>query len=212
MRIVVLGATGGTGREVVEQALDAGHEVVAFVRDPDALPSRTGRTVIRGNLDDVAGLTDAVTGADALICCIGPKDPMDFIRGDLVHRAMRTAIVAMRAAGVDRLVLMSALGAGDTAPITPASMGLPARTVMRAVYGDKEKAEAAVAASGLDARIVYPVILTKGRPTGKARLLPITADADFGSLPMVARSDVAALLIDLALSDQAADTRFVITG
>ena len=167
MRIVVLGATGGTGREVVEQALDAGHEVVAFVRHPEALQPRTGLTVIRGTLDDVPGLTEAVTGADALICCIGPKDPMDFIRGDLVHRAMRTAITAMRAAGVDRLVLMSALGAGDTAPITPASLALPARTVMRAVYRDKEKAEAAVAASGLDARIVYPVMLTKRRPTGQ---------------------------------------------
>ena len=173
MRIVVLGATGGTGREVVRQALDSGQEVVAFVRRPEAMEPRDGLTTIRGTLDDVAGMTEALTGADVLICCVGPRDPMEFIRGTVVQRAMRSAIPAMRAAGVDRLVLMSAIGAGDTAPITPASMGVPARTVMRAVYADKDKAESAVAGSGLDARIAYPVMLTNSRPTGRAKLLPV---------------------------------------
>lgn len=210
MRFVVLGATGGTGREVVRQALGEGHEVVAFVRRPEALEPQPGLTVVGGTLDDVAGLTDALDSADALICCIGPRDPRAFVRGDVIARAVDTAIAAMNSAGVRRLVVMSALGAGDTAEVTPTAIKLPARTFMRATYADKEKAEQRLQEADLDARIVYPVILTSGSATGTARLLPISGDLRMGRLPRVARADVATLLLQLAQDDQPQDTRFVV--
>ena len=86
MRVVVLGATGGTGRLLVEQAIDRGHEVVAYVRRPDALSTRPGLDVVGGQLTDEPALTAAMTGADAVLCAIGPTGVKDLLGTDLMRR------------------------------------------------------------------------------------------------------------------------------
>jgi nucleoside-diphosphate-sugar epimerase len=119
MRITVFGATGGTGRHVVEQALEAGHQVTAVVRDPARLPvpPRDGLTVATARLDDRAAVQQVVTGADAVVDALGARGtgPTTF-REDTA----RIVTAAMRDAGVRRLVVVSASGAhttGDSLPI-----------------------------------------------------------------------------------------------
>ena len=80
--IVVLGATGATGRLLVDQAIDRGHEVVAYVRRPEALSARPGLGVVGGQLTDEPALTAAMAGADAVLCAIGPTRG----EGPLRHR------------------------------------------------------------------------------------------------------------------------------
>src|SRR5918997_37329 len=99
MRITVFGATGGTGRHIVEQALDAGHEVTAVV----GVPAADGLTVVTAQLDDRAAVRRAVEGADAVVDTLGPHGTgPTTVRAD----AASVIIAAMREAGVRRLVVV----------------------------------------------------------------------------------------------------------
>src|SRR5688500_1686747 len=102
MDITVLGATGGTGRHVVTQALDAGHRVTAVVRDPArmAVPPQKGLTVATTRLDDRAAVLQAVADADAVVDALGVHTS-----GPTTFRADTARLVtsAMRDAGVRRL-------------------------------------------------------------------------------------------------------------
>lgn len=168
MRITVFGATGGTGRHVVQQALDAGHEVVAVVRDPARLatPPREGLTVRTAQLDDRAAVLRAVADADAVVDALGARTsgPTTF-RAD----AARVITAAMRDAGVRRLVAVSASGAhrdGDAWPIrvvVKPLLGL----VLRHQFADMLAMEEVVRGSGLDWTIVLPPRLTDRPATGR---------------------------------------------
>jgi len=173
MRVVVLGATGGTGRLLVEQAIDRGHEVVAYVRRPDALSPRPGLDVVRGQLTDEPALTAAMAGAGAVLCAIGPTGVKDLLGTDLMRRSLPVVAAAMTAAGVRRLVLLSAYGVGDTARSASLTARLTFRTAVRALYRDKREAEERLAATGLDVTTVHPTMLTNGE-TGEA---PVVRDA-----------------------------------
>jgi len=170
MHITVFGATGGTGRHVVTQALDAGHRVTAVVRDPARLPvpPRSGLTVVTPRLDDRRAVQQALADADAVVDALGvhTSGPTTF-RAD----AARVITAAMREAGVRRLVVLSAAGAhteGDSAPV---------RFLVKPVLGwflrhhfaDMLAMEEVVRASGLDWTIVLPPRLTDGPATGSIR-------------------------------------------
>lgn len=73
MKIVVFGATGGTGKNVVERALADGHDVVAVARRPEAVAARDGLVVHKGDVLEQASVTAALKGADAVICAVGPS-------------------------------------------------------------------------------------------------------------------------------------------
>src|SRR4051812_32233765 len=160
MQLVVLGATGRTGGLVVGQALGRGHQVVAYVRRPEALTERPGLRVVGGELTDQPALAAAMTGSDAALCALGPTGIKGLVGADLMRRTLPTVAGAMTAAGVRRLVLMSAFGVGDTAASASFSARLSFQTAMRSVYRDKHEAESALAATGLDVTTVYPTMLT----------------------------------------------------
>jgi uncharacterized protein YbjT (DUF2867 family) len=102
MKVVVLGATGATGREVVNQALDAAHHVVAYGRRPEAIQTRPGLDVVAGQLDDVEPMKSAFCGADTVICCVGPKLDLHALRHvDLMQRTLPQIVAAMHAVHVD---------------------------------------------------------------------------------------------------------------
>src|SRR5579863_10332327 len=106
MKLTVFGATGGIGRNIVEQAVAAGHEVTVVARHPASLAAPRVR-VVAADLaaPDPAVLADAVAGADAVLSGLGPRSAADV---GVVARGTRAIVAAMRATGVRRIVVVSA--------------------------------------------------------------------------------------------------------
>ncbi|CAH2602213.1 NAD(P)H-binding protein [Rhodovastum atsumiense] len=175
MRILVFGATGGTGRAVVGTLLAAGHAVTAFVRDPAALPPLPGLGVASGDAMRLADVAPAVAGQDAVVVSLGITQR----QGGLVPRMPRggppyvceagtaNVIAAMQAAGVARLVCVTAFGVGDTRDAVSLPFRIIFRLFMRALMADKERQEVLVKASGLDWTLVQPVGLTDQPASGR---------------------------------------------
>ena len=199
MRIVVLGATGRTGLRVVDLALAAGHQVTAYVRRSRSLPASPNLSVVIGPVDDVEAMTAAFEGADAVVCCLGPAGVRDLIgRQRLMTGAVATITAAMKGAGVPRVVLLSALGVGESRRKTSTLARFAYSTVVRAPYADKLASEKALVSSGLDWTIVYPVAL-KDAPTPKpARAVPLDEIDAVPGFPRVSREDVARTLLEAA--------------
>jgi len=187
MRLFVLGATGGNGRQLIAQGLERGHRFTAFVRSPEKLPRREGLAVCRGDPRNVAELTAALPGHDAVVSSLGPPGtgPTTIVR-DAAH----STVAAMRAAGVGRLLIVSAALVFDDAGFLARILS---RTLLRHVTEDCAAMEATVKASGLDWMIVRPPRLTNGPLTRNY----ITADGRMppGKLSM-SRADVACFLLD----------------
>ena len=170
MRIAVIGATGGIGTEVTKQALAAGHEVVAPVRHPDRMAvSGTGLTVERADVLDSEQLLPLVKGTDAVVSALGPR-PGD--RAGVVAGGARAAVPAMRAAGVSRLLIVSAEGAFTNptdGPFVRFVLKPIVARVFRAGFADVREMESVVRESGVAWTIVRPPRLTDGPYTGRYR-------------------------------------------
>jgi putative NADH-flavin reductase len=182
MKITIFGATGGTGRQLVEQACAAGHDVTAVVRDPAALANLP--VVIA---DITNPLAPAITGRDAVLTAIGPRG-----RGPTtVHTDTTTSIIeAMRDADVRRLICVSNSGMHTTGdgPLTRAFVKPILRGVLRHGFADMLRMEEVVRASGLDWTILQPPRLTDGRRTGRYR---IEVDRNVRGGFQVSRADLA---------------------
>jgi putative NADH-flavin reductase len=211
VRLVVLGATGRTGRLLVDQALDRGHEVVAYVRRPEAVPARPGLAVVAGQLGDLPGLTTVMAGADAVLCAIGPKGVKDLVGTHLMRATLPVVAAAMTAAGVRRLVLMSAYGVGETARSASFTARLSFRTAMRATYRDKQEAEERLAGTGLDVTTVYPTMLTNGAPAEPPAVRDTTTVTSVKGMPKVPRAAVAMAMLDAAEDASTVGKRLLVT-
>lgn len=111
MRLVVFGASGGTGRELVRQALERGHHVRAFVRTPAKLGLEHERLeVVQGDVQDPAAVARAVAGVDAVLSALGPTSNKPDAQ---VTRGTENIISAMERQGVRRLVVTGGAGVGD---------------------------------------------------------------------------------------------------
>lgn len=206
MRIAVVGATGPTGRLVVDQALARGHAVAAYARRPDALPPRDGLTVVGGELSDTARFADAIRGADVLICTLGTRSRKE---REFISTHLPYVTAAMREAGAMRLVLMSALGGGE---VTKAAHGI-SRVIFRflstKVFGDRTKAERALAASGIAWCAVYPGFLSDDPAYPDVEIADVDAMRRVRS-SRIPRANVASVLLDLAEDPMADGRRLVI--
>src|SRR5512147_3139820 len=112
MRILIVGATGGTGRELVEQALERGHEVTAFARRPEAVAVRHERLrVARGDVMDAASVAAAVAGQEAVLSALGHKRWLYPTR--ILSQGTANVLDAMAKQGVRRFVCETSLGVGD---------------------------------------------------------------------------------------------------
>jgi uncharacterized protein YbjT (DUF2867 family) len=197
MRIVVFGATGGTGRQLVAQALDAGHAVTAFARDAAALAARPRLVVVAGDTRDPGAVERAVAGHDAVLCALGGRPWRR--RARVCASAMHTIAPAMARHGVRRIVAMSTFGAGDSR----ARVGWFVRhvlfgAVLRSEVADKEAMERALAASDLAWTVVRVGLLTDGPARGAWR----AADDDsICGMGRIARADVAAFMLAQLASD-----------
>jgi putative NADH-flavin reductase len=192
MKLLVFGSTGGTGRELVKQALEQGHAVTAYARNPAALNdlAHPRLQVVRGDVRDAAAVAQAVPGHDAVLCAIGAGAGRSTLREDGTRHIVR----AMEHAGVRRLIGQSSLGIGDSR----ANLGFLTQYVIVAVFlrqafADHARQEAVVKASALDWTMVRPPHLKDGPRTGTYRHgFPPT---DRGIRGQISRADVADFML-----------------
>jgi uncharacterized protein YbjT (DUF2867 family) len=192
MNLVVLGATGRTGRLVVEQALAAGHTVTALVRSPEKLTvGNSSLRVVAGKATDAADVARALEGADAVLSTLGGN-------GSVIADSTRAIVEAAHQTGVRRVVVLSSffverkrLGAVPRL-LTGVAMG--------SVIKDKKAGEELLRQSDLDWTIVYASLLKDGPLTGFVEVLPVGAMRRISD--RISRADVAAWMVQAATNGQ----------
>lgn len=193
MNILIVGATRGIGRQLLGQALAAGHTVTALVRDPQRLAvTHQELRVVKGDILDPESVTLAVTGQDAVCCSIGVKVP--WIRVTLFSEGTRVLLQAMSKAGVRRLICVTGIGAGDSrghGGFLYDRIFYP--LLLWPIYADKDRQEALIRASATDWTIVRPGFLTNGPPTGNYRAVTDLSGVTAGK---ISRADVARFMLD----------------
>lgn len=189
MKIALFGATGGIGNEIMSQALEAGHEVTVLVRDPAKMPLHQDKLyMVVGDVLDPEKVEETLAGSEAVCCTLGnTNNNPDFV----VSEGTRHIIEGMTKQSIRRLVVVSALGVGESREQVALAFKMIMKTVLRKVYEDKERQEQLVRQSDLDWIIVRPGGLTNG---------PATGEYQFGldsSLVggQVSRADVAAFVL-----------------
>lgn len=165
MKTLVFGASGGTGRELVTQALDQGHAVTAFVRNPVKITDiqHAKLSVICGDVLNPTDVGAAVMAQDAVLFAVGAGRVPSTIR----EEGIRTVIEAMQQKGIKRLVCLSSMGVGDS----KANLGFFTKHIIVGVYlrhafADHERQEVLVRNSGLEWTLVRPPHLKDGPRTG----------------------------------------------
>jgi uncharacterized protein YbjT (DUF2867 family) len=202
MNLVVLGATGGTGRLVVEQALAAGHTVTALVRSPEKLAVRNPNLhVVAGQATDPSAVARALERADALISTLGGG-------GSVISDSTQAIVEAAHEAGVSRVVLLSSflVERDRFNPVTRLLTGI----AMGSMIKDKSAGEKALRESNLDWTIVYASSLTDG--PGRGQVAVLTETGRWALSQRIARADVAAWLLRAATSPETSRRTVSITG
>ena len=189
MKVAIFGATGKTGLEVVKQALEKGHQVTAFVRDPARMPVEHDQLVlVTGDVFDPESVAQAVQGQDAVICALGSSD----LKKTTI-RAEGTAniVKAMKAQNVQRLLVVTAMGTGESwDTLSPVNKFFYA-TLLKSSREDHEAQEAAVKESGLAWTLIRPSGLTDEPRTGVYDV----GENILAKTSRIARADVADLII-----------------
>ena len=203
-KLTIVAATGGIGRQLVDQALAAGHDLTAIVRNPDRLPP--GVRAVRADLAtaDPGALHPAVAGADAVLSGLGPRSRAE---AGVTARGTRAVVEAMKATGVARIVVVSAAPVG-----TVPSPGRPhpprydpgdgfvlrhllsplVKAALRGHYADLALMEDTLRDSGLDWTAIRPPRLTDGPVTGAYRT---AEDRNLRRGVLISRADVAHLML-----------------
>ena len=196
MKVLVLGATGGTGRLIVRDALAKGHVVKALVRSKAGV-DLPGADLIEGDARDAGVLQRALEGSDAVISALGTG--MGFSEVTLLTVATRALVTAMRHTGVRRLVCISALGVGDSKGHGGFVFDrLFQPLLLSQAYKDKERQEATIRASSLDWVVVRPTQLTDHPARGSVRALTELTGFHGGK---VSRADVAKFVVEQLTTD-----------
>ncbi|TNE85158.1 MAG: NAD-dependent epimerase/dehydratase family protein [Deltaproteobacteria bacterium] len=196
MKVAVVGASGGVGRELVVQAVAAGHEVVAIGRQTSDLAHAPADGVRRGDVDDEAFLTHAFSGVDVVLVAIGLKlsglAPWARVEDRTLLRRAGPAIArAAEAAGVSRVIAVSAGGAGDSYGAMPLFFkAFIAMTAMRVAYQELDRFEEALFAGAVDTLCVRPTGLTDAPATGEV----VVAERLVGQA-QISRADVAGFML-----------------
>ncbi|MFI1398775.1 NAD(P)-dependent oxidoreductase [Streptomyces sp. NPDC020681] len=195
MRLTVFGATGRIGQEIVQQALAAGHEVTAVVRDPSSFTiAGPGLQVFRADLKEGESLREAVAGRDAVLSGLGARK-----RGDagIAAKLTRSVLWAMEAEGTRRLLVVSAAPLGETAehePLLDRAMLALINSLLKPVYDDLRAMETDLAASTTDWTSVRPPRLLNKPLTGTYRTV-VGANPPSGRT--IGRADVAHAMLSM---------------
>jgi putative NADH-flavin reductase len=199
MNILIVGATRGIGRQLLEQALASGHNVTALVRDPRRLAMQHERLrVVKGDILDSDSVARAMAGQDAVCCTIGIKLPWPPVT--VFSEGTRNLLQAMKKTGVRRLICVTGIGAGDSrghGGFLYDYLILP--VLFRTVYADKDRQESLIKASDVDWTIVRPGFLTNGPLTKNYRMLTDMTGVTAGR---ISRADVAHFFLQELMSNQ----------
>lgn len=194
MRVVIFGASGRTGRQLVAQALDRRYAVTAFVRNPAKLPlDHRDLRVMQGDVADAAAVRAAIEGQDAVVSALGVARPL---RHDAaVVAGIGHLVREMAIRGPQRLVYLSTVGVRESRHTAGFVIRHIAPIPLRQEFADHEAKEAMIKASSLDWTIVRAPVLTDGPRTGRYRGgLDLSSDRAFSSL---SRADVADFMLRL---------------
>jgi putative NADH-flavin reductase len=192
VKLLIFGATGGTGRELVRQALERGHSVTAFARDPATLDGHRSLERIAGDVVDAAAVERAVAGHEAVLCALGKPA---ISPGTVRSQGTRNIVWAMESNGVGRLICQSTIGIGDSRPLLPPlHRCVLVPLLLRRTFAEHERQEAVVRSSQLDWTIVRAGALTDGERRGSYRHgFPPTESIEFE----ISRADVAEFTLGL---------------
>lgn len=197
MKFLVLGATGRTGVLFVKKALDQGHEVTALVRRADAAVDPRAH-VVAGEVTDAGVIATAARGHDAVISALGVKSARE--TPTLITDTVRAVIASAETSGVDRFVLLSAFGVGDSLAKASFLVGPLFRTVLRKAYADKAASEVLLRASDLRWTLEYPGALNNGGST-RYHAVALADVAKMPVFPTASRANVAEFLLRSAVED-----------
>lgn len=193
MKVVIFGASGGTGRLLVEQALAQNYTVTAFVRNPTKLDlNQPNLNMVQGDVLNSSAVKAALAGQEAVMIALGaPEFPKaTTIRAD----GTKNIIGAMQQTGVRRLICLSTFGAAETRKALPFLYRyIVGPLILSGVFADSERQEAHIKQSGLDWTIVRPVKLTDGEPVGSYQQGFSKLGKDFKL--KIARADVADFML-----------------
>ena len=179
MNILVLGATGNTGRQFVNIALERGHRITTIVRSSASVDERNGLVVIQGNVLNPDLLNQAFSGMDAIVSCLGirKKDPSDpwsplLSPEDFMTRCAIGIVDAMKINGIERLIVISSAGVGDSWETVDSEL----RKVIQSsnvgkIFLDLKNMEEVLANSGLDTLAIRPVALVNGDASGGTQIV-----------------------------------------
>lgn len=195
MKVTIFGATGATGTSLARQALAAGHEVTAVVRNPArlAIPAHPRLEVITADVLDPDDISPAVDGADAVISAVGPGTGASTLRQD----STRSIIQAMQKTGTRRLLIVSGsvvADEGESAFMRYLLKPLVRRTFLRHVSADMRRAENEIRDSNLDWTIMRPPSLSDKAARGTYRT---AIDRNLPHGFSISRADLAAFMLTI---------------
>lgn len=198
MRLLIVGASGRTGRLLTQRALERGHDVTAFVRDPSHLPAADGPLrVVVGDALSPEAVMEAARGQDAIISLLAPRPRTN---GRVYIEGTRNLANAAAQTGARRIIAVSAEGAG----VGPEQLTLAYRLILHIpvvarLYPDIARMETELRArTDVDWTVVRPAVLTNGPRTGRWRT--VVGQVVPGGLRL-SRADLAEFLLEVAEQD-----------
>jgi|SRR5450631_90131 len=213
MKLTIVAATGGIGRQILQQAVAAGHDVTAVVRNPAKITANV--RVVRADLSDPdpIALATAVEGTDAVLSGLGAHSRAD---EDVATRGTQAIVTAMQSAGARRIIVVSAAPIGTVPspgrPHPPKHdpgdgflmrhlLGPVIKAVLRGHYADLARMEDVLRGRGLDWTVVRPPRLTNKPATGRYRT---AAGQNVRGGALISRADVAGFMLALAARPETA--------
>jgi putative NADH-flavin reductase len=200
MKLLIIGATGGTGKQVVQQALQQGFTVTAFVRTPLKLNiTHPNLNVVQGNVLQQSSISKIVGGHNAVICCLGAPAAK---AGNLRSAGTKNIISAMQQNGVSRLICQTSLGFGDSEIVLRNTPWFFKKIIvpylLKKTFADHLLQEIYIQQSSLNWTIVRPGTMTNGKTIGTYRHGFLYSDEKLKV--KISRADVASFLIQQVTS------------
>ena len=199
MKILIIGGTGGTGKQLIQQALEVGHQVTALVRSPEKIKIKDSNLhIVKGNVLDLQSVKQAVHGQEAVLSVLGHK--RFFIKTNILSEGTKNIIEAMEEEGVDRFICVTSLGIGDSRFKLGLYYTLFVIPVIVFFYFlDKEKQEKLIRNSKLNWTIVRPGQLINTKKRGRYKHGPNVGS--YILTKMISRADVAHFMLNQLNAD-----------
>ena len=195
MKLLIIGATGQTGQELLKQALAQGQVVSAYVRNPQKLPADSRLTIYQGQLSEEDKLRQAMTGQDAVLLTLG--NSFANRSQPVFEKVMPTIIASMKQAQVQRLISLSSLGVGLTLGNTRYPYRLGVQTFLRGNHRDHWLGEKELGDSGLNWTTIHPSPLFNGEKTAHPSYHLAHTGYKVSGIARTMRADVAAVMLEV---------------